>query len=126
MKKTIIMTIVALSTLLSAKSLSPEQQQIKDMVLKINIPMLKTSKKIRKCTLSETKENYISCMQNVQSVLTSTKFGNLFASNMKKVDGSLWKDKNAIKELDETISQLSSSVACLNNPKTTDVMGCLK
>ena len=126
MKKTIIMTIVALSTLLSAKSLSPEQQQIKDMVLKINIPMLETSKKIRKCTLSETKENYISCMQNVQSVLTSTKFGNLFASNMKKVDASLWKDKNAIKELDETISQLSSSVECLNNPKTTDVMGCLK
>jgi len=121
-----LLTIALFSSLLEANSLTDEQKQMKEMILKISVPMLEVSKKIKKCTTEDSKENYIGCMQKLQSEFKTTKLGSVFGKNMGEIDGKLWQNKSEIVKLDETITKMESSVECANNPKTINFMSCMK
>ncbi len=129
MKQIVLILLLGFSILNGAETID-EQKKMKEVILKLNVPVLESSKKAKACLLQETEEKYLACMKEAQNLFLNSDFGKVFSNRAEKITSDVWKDKEkrekGIQEYDEIIKKLEAEVACANDPKTVDYTNCLE
>ncbi len=128
--KLITLVFLLIMTILYSKEEKDEQQKMKEVILKLNVPVLESSKKAKTCLLRETEEKYLACMKEAQNLFLNSDFGKVVSNRAEKIISDVWKDeekrRKGIQEYDEIIKKLEAEVACANNPETTNYMSCIQ
>jgi len=128
--KYITLTLLGLSLLANAENINQEKMA-KDMLLKMEVPMLKVAKQGLVCMESTTEKEYLSCTTKAQKDFLNTDLGKALGSGkVSKPTSELWKDKEqrkeAIVKFKKTIETFESEIRCVNNPKTKHVEECIQ
>lgn len=128
MKQSLILLLTV--TILHAVETTDEQKQMREILLRLNVPILEMNKNIKTCLLSKSQEEYTICMEKTREIFKRTDLGKAVTYKKDKTPFLNWNDKEkreeALKKVNEHISKLQAEIECANDPKTKDYMSCVE